>query len=584
MAADDNYNAATSVSFPVTLVKATQPALILTVPASITYGATGTASTTGGAGTGARTFSAGTSTGCSVDASSGVISVTNASNTCSISASKAGDDNYDGPVSDGPKPVTLNKATQAALILTVPASITFGATGMATTTGGTGTGARTFSAGTSTGCSVNGATGVISVTNASGTCAISASKVGDDNYIGPVSDGPKSVLLNKATPGVTVTVSPAPVQYSDQVTYSATVTGVPSGAVTGTVQFKLNGTNVGSPVTLAGGVASLGPLQVLVGPGTPPVTGVYSGDGNYATQTGSTTLTVNPEDSRATYSGMTEVGGASSSATTAAVTLGATIQDITALDATNDPSAGDIRNAKVSFYVLELGQTVCSNLSVTLVSASDPKTGTTTCTWTAPIPTAGYQTYTVRVDVGGYYTAPTTGDAMATVNVYQPQTSSFITGGGYLVLSSSSGQYAGAPGSRNNFGFNVKYNKSGTNLQGNINSIVRNNGHVYQIKGNSMTSLAVTPSTGCLQATSGSPCTATFSGKASILDITNPNNIISVMGNATLQVTMTDKGEPGSSDTIGITVWNGSGQLWFSSNWTTKTVEQLLAGGNIVVH
>ena len=39
---------------------------------------------------------------------------------------------------------------------------------------------------------------------------------------------------------------------------------------------------------------------------------------------------------------------------------------------------------------------------------------------------------------------------------------------------------------------------------------------------------------------------------------------------------MTDKGEPGSSDTIGITVWNKSGGLWFSSNWNgTKTVEQV---------
>ena len=47
---------------------------------------------------------------------------------------------------------------------------------------------------------------------------------------------------------------------------------------------------------------------------------------------------------------------------------------------------------------------------------------------------------------------------------------------------------------------------------------------------------------------------------------------------------MTDAGEPGSSDKIGITVWNKSGGLWFSSNWSgTNTVEQLLGGGNLVV-
>src|SRR5205814_204359 len=82
------------------------------VPGSITYGSTGTASTTGGSGTGAVTFSAGTSTGCSVNPSTGLISVSNASGTCSISASKAGDNDYNGPVTDGPKSVTLNKANQ----------------------------------------------------------------------------------------------------------------------------------------------------------------------------------------------------------------------------------------------------------------------------------------------------------------------------------------------------------------------------------------------------------------------------------------------------------------------------------------
>jgi hypothetical protein len=57
-----------------------------------------------------------------------------------------------------------------------------------------------------------------------------------------------------------------------------------------------------------------------------------------------------------------------------------------------------------------------------------------------------------------------------------------------------------------------------------------------------------------------------------------------VDGNASLQLTLTDKGEPGTSDTIGITLWNKSGGLWFASAWDgTKTVEQTLSGGNLVV-
>ncbi len=61
--------------------------------------------------------------------------------------------------------------------------------------------------------------------------------------------------------------------------------------------------------------------------------------------------------------------------------------------------------------------------------------------------------------------------------------------------------------------------------------------------------------------------------------------MISIDGNATLQVDMTDNGEPGTLDTIGITVWNKSGGMWFSSNWNgTKTVQQNLAGGDLMVH
>ena len=40
----------------------------------------------------------------------------------------------------------------------------------------------------------------------------------------------------------------------------------------------------------------------------------------------------------------------------------------------------------------------------------------------------------------------------------------------------------------------------------------------------------------------------------------------------------------GQPDTLGVTVWNKSGGLWFSSSWSgTRTVEQSLAGGNLVV-
>jgi hypothetical protein len=270
------------------------------------------------------------------------------------------------------------------------------------------------------------------------------------------------------------------------------------------------------------------------------------------------------------------------------VSLAATIKDITAVDPTLSPPnptdnyPGDISHATVTFVNRDTNATLCT-APVGLVSASDTKVGTATCNaQLTASSTQGGTPYNIGIIVGGYYTRNSSDDDTG-INVYIPQ-SNFITGGGYLVNSASAGLYPGALGQKTNFGFNVKYNKSGTNLQGNINTIIRNNGRVYQIKGNSMTSLGVQP---CASGNPSTTCaaTATFNGKATIQDITNPTSAISIDGNATLQVTMTDKGTPGTNDTIGITVWNKAGGTWFSSNWSgTKTLEQLLGGGDLSAH
>jgi hypothetical protein len=192
--------------------------------------------------------------------------------------------------------------------------------------------------------------------------------------------------------------------------------------------------------------------------------------------------------------------------------------------------------------------------------------------------------HNIVLKLNGYYLATNSGDNLVVVEVYQAN-GDFITGGGYLKLTNSGGIKAGDVGTKNNFGFNVKYNKGGTNLQGTISTIIRRMEggilHVYQVKGNSMTSLSVDPTV-----TAAHPYpTAVFNGKANVTDITNPLAPLAVDGNSTLQVSMTDAGEPGSSDKIGIIVYNKAGGVWFSSNWnSTKTVQQALSGGNLLIH
>jgi hypothetical protein len=182
--------------------KLNQATLTVTGPSSVTFGTTGTAAASGGSGGGALSFSAGASNGCSVSGTT--VSVTNASGTCSLTATKAGDATYNQATS-APFAVTLVKADQSALTVTGPSSVTFGTTGTAAASGGSGTGALTFSAGASTGCSVSGTSVSVINANASGTCSLTATKAGDANYNQATSSSFTVTLLPATGAGPLVT-------------------------------------------------------------------------------------------------------------------------------------------------------------------------------------------------------------------------------------------------------------------------------------------------------------------------------------------------------------------------------------------
>jgi hypothetical protein len=396
-----------------------------------------------------------------------------------------------------------------------------------------------------------------------------------------------------------VTVTPASQQYSDKVTFMATLSPAAcngAGSPATNVTFKV-GTQVMNavpiPLMLDGGVlkATLADVPLLeptpfgtaptgqMAPGSRTVTAVFGGvNPNFTVVNPTTTLTITQENASATYSGPSYFSTASSSSTTAQVTLSVTVVDV------SDGARGDIRNAKVTFYRDNpVTGTVLGtpNLPVGLVNPSDTTTGTATTSFSYTLQgnevtqmgvamTVYAVVKTSNVMNPSYYTGVS--DPVC-VTITIPGVDN-VSGGGYLVLQNSSGQYAGDPGSKHNFGFTMKYNKSGKNLQGQFNGIVRKNGRVYQIKSNAVDSLAVNSTTK----------TATFITKANMKDITDPLNPIDLGGNLKLQVDMTDAGQGGQTDTVGITLWNTDGGLYFSSNWNgTKTIQQLLGGGNISV-
>ena len=385
-------------------------------------------------------------------------------------------------------------------------------------------------------------------------------------------------------PTAVVTVVPTSGQYSDTATLTARVTAMtfPGQMLTGQVQFRIDGSPVGLPVPVPGGGGDVSlPWPLDYAPGSYGLTAQFvSASPFYAGNVGGAALTVTAEDARAVYTGALFAATGCATCATATVTLSATVQDITAAagDEAYDATAGDIRNATVTFINRDTNAPINPTpLPVGLVSSGDRKTGTVTYNWSVNLGAADSLSVTVGLVVGKYYVQHLPGDN-AVVTVSRPLATNFLTGGGYLLLSASAGEKAGDPGSKCNWGFNVKYNSGGKNLQGNVNILVRRveGGvvRVYQIKSNALTSLSLVSATG----------RAVFSGKASLQDVTDQLNPIAVDGNATLHVTVADNGEPGGGDTLAITVWNKQGGLWFASHWDgVKTLEQPLAGGNLVV-
>ena len=399
----------------------------------------------------------------------------------------------------------------------------------------------------------------------------------------------QSVTINVGRrPTTLVYTGDANEQYSDQQALSAVLKdngggGMDGSALSGKLVGFAIGTQNASASTDGSGTASADLILTQDPAPNYTVDSNFAGDALYLASSDSGAFDILQEDARAYYTGALFVNTSCATCSSGTATLSATVKDITAetSDSDYDAFTGDIRNATVTFVNRDTNTPIsgCSNLSVGLVNLSDTKVGTATCNWNVNIGSVDSLDYTIGIIVNNYYTRNSSAEN-SILTVSKPIGTNFITGGGYLVNAFSNGQYAGLTGVKTNFGFNVKYNNSGKSLQGRVNVIVRgNDGRIYQIKGNVMRTLSV-------RTVTNNPLVkaAVYTGKANMTDITDPLNPVALGGNNTFQMELTDKGEPGSTDTLGITVWNDAGGLLFSSRWDgTRTIEQLLGGGNLAV-
>ncbi|MFC9519195.1 beta strand repeat-containing protein [Nocardiaceae bacterium NPDC056970] len=106
-----------------------------------------------------------------------------------------------------------------------------------------------------------------------GSHSIDASFTGGPGFTDASASSPASIVVSDPDQQTTTTVTvPATAQTGAPVTLQATVAPVPSG---GTVQFQVGGVDVGAPVTVSGGAASL--PWTFDAAGSFAVTAVYSG-------------------------------------------------------------------------------------------------------------------------------------------------------------------------------------------------------------------------------------------------------------------------------------------------------------------
>jgi hypothetical protein len=243
-AGDANFNPRSSFPVTITITQTTQESLTITNSGEtfsytpildISYTATG------GSGTGEVTY---TVSGESV----GTVDVLTAPNagTYVIVATKAGDINYQPPISSDPATITVSQATQDSLTVTNSGE-TFSYTPTLnisyTATGGSGTGEVTY---TVSGESV-GTIDVLTAPNV-GTYEIVATKAGDRNYQSSDPSDPATITITKTDQDTLSISNLGSYAYSPSLTLDFIAVG---GSGTGAIAYQVNEENVTSTLLIA---------------------------------------------------------------------------------------------------------------------------------------------------------------------------------------------------------------------------------------------------------------------------------------------------------------------------------------------
>jgi hypothetical protein len=409
----------------------------------------------------------------------------------------------------------------------------------------------------------------------------------------------------------TPSASPASVWFADSTTLSATISAMNGngGPLQGTATFRVNGNPVaGIPVSVNTTTAAqtvtasirLDQTVVPLGAGSYPITVTFTGsNANYqyynSTSPASTgSLTVTQKPVALSYAGDWFVQD------TATPSLSVVVDQSDG----GDPSFVDYSKVHVTaqFSIYNGTGGLIGSVTAPVTNASTWSTtglGSAKASWTGTLSDGSYQVV-VTILSNGYVSGP---DAPATLTS-SPVTGSFVTGGGFISPDSTSN--TPDTNHKGNFGITVKFNKSGSSLQGNSIYVYRLYMDVTTgaacsagggpncrdvdvvVKSNSLSSLSVSP-------TSSTTANAVITGKFSVQynDALNGTQYTQFgFGNGSFQINVTDGGSGGSNDSFGEVMRRPDGTLFHLGSYPGTTVsssngsaqQEPLGGGNITVH
>lgn len=236
-----------------------------------------------------------------------------------------------------------------------------------------------------------------------GTRVVSAVYDGSSAFKRSESSAIQQVVAKAAAAG-SFTISPIQRQYSDPVTFTATIS--PATAAR-SVTFKLGTTVIGEAEIVAGKATLVMPVTPTMPPGSRIIAAVFNQEvANYTIANVSKSMSIVREDARVVQYGGT-VYTACQSCTTAKVLLRATVRDISATaEANGDASPGDIRNATFTF-INRSSYAGIATVPVTVSDLADPRTGEAVYEWTVDLGSAASKSFKIGYSVGGLYTRNT---------------------------------------------------------------------------------------------------------------------------------------------------------------------------------